>query len=410
MNKNSNFPDNFKARLQLPLVFRSDDIKYFDFPQIGISKSIVYNSNVSDETVFLQKLNFDFLHIDIKLYNKGWENHINTSLSDSLLLNCPLFITLFVDDNSLKNIQEFINLISGKNIKYLNLCFHNSEILNKQENYQISGLTQISDKLDIGCEVKTLFAESIDNQVFNNYFKFINYTFSLRLSDYKYLHFSPKLPHQVKTVDLLHNLNKNLHLRLKLAFVNSNNIVKANILSDNQISLADHEKQSLIYTAGWVIRYLQTFISKGVNHFTFFELCGNKGILENACKEANNIHENTFVFLPLYHVIHAIMEFKNGKILPLETINPDINAILLTNDGEKRILITNLSGSVRDLSIENTPKFISIRRLDYTTIEKSIYCPLWIIGKPEFVETENNHHPININPFSIFLVDLLEHF
>lgn len=137
-------------------------------------------------------------------------------------------------------------------------------------------------------------------------------------------------------------------------------------------------RQRSLFAAAWTLAMLQAVAEGGAQSVTFFETLGWCGVMEN---ESGSPLPERFpsvageVF-PLYHVLADVGEFRGGEVIPTATSEPmAIVALLMKAGGKRRLLLANLSGETRSVSLTGFDGIRRYRLLDKGSVERARNSP-----------------------------------
>ncbi len=138
------------------------------------------------------------------------------------------------------------------------------------------------------------------------------------------------------------------------------------------------ERQMSLFGAGWTAGSLKYICQSEVQSVTYYETTGWLGVME---REAGSPLPDKFrswpggVF-PLYHVLADVGEFAGGEIIP--TTSSDIlrvDGLALRKEGQRRVILANLTAEPQQVTIQNLGDPVSIRQLNETNAEQAMQSP-----------------------------------
>ncbi len=117
------------------------------------------------------------------------------------------------------------------------------------------------------------------------------------------------------------------------------------------------ERQMSLFGAGWTLGSLQALAESGVEHVTYYETTGWRGLMETAGgsplpAKFRSIAGGVF---PLYHVLADAGEFAGGEVVRVVCSAPlEVAGLMLRRGRRARFLAANLSPRVQYLRISGT--------------------------------------------------------
>ena len=108
------------------------------------------------------------------------------------------------------------------------------------------------------------------------------------------------------------------------------------------------------FTAVWTLGSLKYLAEAGAHSVTFFETVGWAGIMDadNPASRPTEFPSRPGDVLPVYHLLHAVSEFKGGTVREVDTSN-DLSAVglALYKPGRMRVLVGNLKAETQTITL-----------------------------------------------------------
>lgn len=103
------------------------------------------------------------------------------------------------------------------------------------------------------------------------------------------------------------------------------------------------------FGAAWTLGSIATLASAGIDHVTFYETTGWRGLMErpDGSPLPEKFPSQPGVFFPLFHIFANLADFSEAAIAPSALSRPVIAVGLFTSGQLKRVLIGNLTGQLQ---------------------------------------------------------------
>lgn len=117
------------------------------------------------------------------------------------------------------------------------------------------------------------------------------------------------------------------------------------------------ERQMSLFGAGWTLGSLQALAERGVEHLTYYETTGWRGLMETSggsplLEKFRSVPGSVF---PLYHVLADAGEFAGGEVVPVNSSAPlEVVGVMLRRGERKRFLAANLTPRVQYMRIHGS--------------------------------------------------------
>jgi hypothetical protein len=138
------------------------------------------------------------------------------------------------------------------------------------------------------------------------------------------------------------------------------------------------ERQMSLFGAGWTAGSLKYICQSDVQSVTYYETTGWLGVME---REAGSPLPDKFRSLPgavypLYHVLADVGEFAGGEVIPMTSSDIlRVDGLALRKEGQRRVVLANLTAEPQQVTIQNLGDPVSIRQLNETNVEQAMQSP-----------------------------------
>lgn len=175
------------------------------------------------------------------------------------------------------------------------------------------------------------------------------------------------------------------------------------VLSDELPPTVDPRQMSL-FGAGWTLAALKYLAESGVESVALYETTGWLGVVEwaSGCRLPHLFPSRPGMTFPLYHVLADTNEFAGAEVMPVRSSDPlAFDGLMLRRDGITRLMLANLTGERRVVTVRDLPGEVVVRTLDETTFEEATRDPLAFrerYGEPFL--TRDGEATIALNPYA----------
>lgn len=116
-------------------------------------------------------------------------------------------------------------------------------------------------------------------------------------------------------------------------------------------------RQMSLFGAGWTVGSIKYLSKGGASSVTYYEACGWKGLMERegGPQLPDRFPSSPGSVFPVYHVFRWLTDFRDGKVLNLESSMPLVADGLAIQKGNKvLVLLANYSGKSRKCRLHGT--------------------------------------------------------
>lgn len=137
-------------------------------------------------------------------------------------------------------------------------------------------------------------------------------------------------------------------------------------------------RQMSLLGAGWTLGSIKYLAESGVASATYYETTGWRGVMATAY--GSTVPEKFRAFpggvFPMYHVFADVAEFADGEIMPSKSSQPlSVDGLILRLGERICVLLTNLTDSPQQVTIQGLPAQVAVRLLDEINAEQAMQAP-----------------------------------
>ncbi len=174
-------------------------------------------------------------------------------------------------------------------------------------------------------------------------------------------------------------------------------------------------RQPSLFAAGWTLGSLKYVTQSGAAGITYYETTGWRGVMESDDGSPAPFPSVPGTVFPLYHVLRDFQECRGGSLLACRSSRPlEVEGVYLrSGDGERlRVLVANLTGAPRLVSLDFPAGKVRVRTLDETTSELAARDPEAFrvpqdaepVGAWEWRFTDGSLH-LELRPHAVVRID-----
>jgi hypothetical protein len=133
-----------------------------------------------------------------------------------------------------------------------------------------------------------------------------------------------------------------------------------------------------LFGAAWTLGSLKYLCESETHSLTYYETTGWRGVME--VEFGSHVPEKFYslrgAVFPLYHVFADVGEFAEGQIITTSSSNPlKITGLAVKKENHTRIIISNLSSEVQQLTVQNLSSSVHTRHLNESNVEQAMQSP-----------------------------------
>jgi hypothetical protein len=392
-----------------------DDSQPYPLPQIGLGYTFHNEPLTGEQIERFKTMNLAHLRVDLHLERKDEATIFVQATIDSKLLNIPLLIAVHLTQNVETELELLCSLIKENNTPIWGIIvFKNGE---KTTPEKLLLLTQLKIQhffsgIKVGGGTDAFFTEI--NRVRP----------TTKLMDFIIYSNNPQV-HAFDNTSLIENLGgQQADIESAKQFANGKPILVSPITfkmrwnpdatsdlappAPGELPKQVDTRQLSLFGAGWTLGSIKAMIYGTADYVTYYEMLGWLGIMENSFgsflpEKFPSVPNSVF---PLYHIFAFISKFVGGTAYQVTSSHPlSIDGIYLTKGNYKRLLITNYTGILKNISIIGITGKASIKILNTNTLEEACIHPAMFQAR-KGASINLNLGELKIPAYAIVCVDL----
>ena len=167
-------------------------------------------------------------------------------------------------------------------------------------------------------------------------------------------------------------------------------------------------RQSSLYGAAWTAGSLKYMSESGVSSVTYYETTGWRGVVERASgselpEKFRSVAGEVF---PLYHPLADAAEWRGAQVLACESsdVLAAVGLAVRAPDGERRVLVANLTPSEREAVVGPLHGELSLRRLNEATAAQAASDPAAFRASSEAASADGELE-LMLAPYEVVRID-----
>jgi hypothetical protein len=385
----------------------------YPFPGIGIGESSCPEllDSVAIET--LKCLPFDHYRIQLLLFNDSWKQKALKACTVSKLLSYKAEFVLFFDDNAIKQVCEFIELVESEcpDIKIITL-FHMS--VKSTPDWLCEAVVPLLKKampwVKTCCGTNANFAQLNRSRPETDLTDYICYSIHPQEHAHDNSTIIENLRGQAFTVESAKTFSGKKGIWISP--VNIQRRFNANVdsfetpsSSNDFPSRVDSRMMSLL-GACWCAGSLKYLLESEVKGVTFFETTGERGIIQGAGDSSwpGKFSSVKGMIFPVYHIFYWLLKYKTFRIMKSESTRPLIAESLILTDGSAvKMVLVNFTSSFQKVKITGCSNLSSFLQLNSGNFAEAAGDPNWIENTAWTTIVQDAN--IDLEPFSVSFIE-----
>jgi D-apionolactonase len=404
-----NVPSDASEKIIVKL-FPEESLK---LPSIGICQSTRSHHITLSETKIIRSLRFDHYRVDLHLYKSGWQFKAEQGSRESSDLGCQLELALFFDNNVQQEINNFNDWYSRRRVSVASILLFHKDIPSTPDNLArevIPILRRVNPAVKIATGTNASFAQlnrnrpgdtgndSICYSIHPQEHASDNLTLAENLEGQKYpIRSAQRLAGRKGIVISPVNIQRRF---------NANKTYIDNPHSGHEKPLRIDSRLMSLFGACWTAISLKYLCENGPESITFYETVGESGIFQG---ELDSRWPEQFpavkgMIFPVFHVFRFLMGNKDMKLIKSSSSKPlAIDCIALTDGKKAKIILVNLSGSIRSLQLECCSGLFRMRTLSAASFSEAALDFRWTGIENEKIL--KSHDTFLIEPYSLNFIE-----
>lgn len=334
----------------------------FRLPSIGICQSSRSHPMTLAETKIIRSLRFDHYRVDLHLYKSGWQFKAEQGSRESFDIGCQLELALFFDNNIQQEINNFNDWYSRRRLSVASILLFHKDISSTPDNLAreaIPILRRVNPAVKIATGTNANFAQLNRNRPGETGNDSVCYSIHPQEHASDILTLTENLEAQKYSIRSAQRIAGR-----KGIFISPVNIQRRFNANKSYFEIPHSGPEKLLridsrlmslFGACWTAISLKYLCENGSESITFYETVGENGIFQG---EFDTQWPEQFpavkgMIFPVFHVFRFLMGNKDMKLIKSRSSRPlEIDCIALTDGKKAKIILVNLSGSVRSLQLE----------------------------------------------------------
>ncbi|NJN26977.1 MAG: hypothetical protein HC819_13860 [Cyclobacteriaceae bacterium] len=156
-------------------------------------------------------------------------------------------------------------------------------------------------------------------------------------------------------------------------------------------------RQAALTGGVWTLGSIKELSEVGTEALTYYQTVGSKGIIAGG---------KTTMIYPMYYVFAEILKHNHASLLTSRSSHPRVfEGIVLEHQGQKTMILANLTGEHIVVGIEGMAENARIKKLDEKSMEKAMYHHEEFMASPfctfKFEQPVSN---IKIRPYGLVFI------
>jgi hypothetical protein len=367
----------------------------FRLPSIGICQSGRPHPMTPAETKIIRSLRFDHYRVDLHLYKSGWQFKAEQGSNESFDLGCQLELALFFDNNIHQEINNFTDWYSRRRVSVASILLFHKAFPSTPDNLArevIPILRRVNPAVKIATGTNANFAQLNRNRPGETGNDSVCYS----------IH---PTEHASDNLTLTENLEAQKYSVMSAQrFAGRKGIVISPVNIQRRFRV-DSRLMSL-FGACWTAISLKYLCENGPESITFYETAGENGIFQGEfdTRWPENFPAVKGMIFPVFHVFRFLMGNKDLKLIRSRSSRPlSIDCIALTDGKKAKIILVNLSRSVRSVQLECCSGLFRMRTLSAGSFSEAALDFRWIgIENEKIIKS---HDTFLIEPYSLNFIE-----
>lgn len=383
-----------------------------EIPKIGIGRSTRPSPLSASEISILRNLRFDHYRIDIYLFSPDWNALADRALFEAKKLGYQIEFALFMDENKIIQVNEFIDWATEKQANIAVVC-----LFHKDYKYTPDTLTDTVSPflknafpgIKISSGTNANFAQLNRNRPGSAYNDLICYSIHPQEHASDNTTIIENLEAQKYTVESCTKFANGKGVWISP--VNIQRRFNANIdkyelpvKADGLPAQVDSRLMSL-FGACWAAGSLKYLCESGINGVTCFETAGERGLIQGDydSRWPGGFQAVKGMIFPLYHVFRFLLKYRTFKIVKSVSSHPLKVELLTLSDGKQfKIIVVNLTDDNQYVILPVHRK-CKIKQLNSDSFAEASSDMNWI--ENSFGMTTYDGGRFHLPPFSISFVE-----
>lgn len=377
-------------------------------PAIGLSLSSGNETLTPEEAGLLSNLNISHLRVELMLFDDTWKDKALRGTTEAKLIGCPVEYVLFVDDDAVTQLMNFINFSEDEHPETaLITVFYRNE--HSTPDWLADALIPILKsgfpEIRIAVGTNANFAQlnrSIPGTVHAGLL-----TWSVHPQEHAsdILTLTENLQPQTAQIESARGFAGDKGIWISPVTIqrrfNANTSSFEIPLTGKGVPPQVDSRIMSLYGACWTAGSMKYILESGPDGVTYFETTGERGIMQG---DSGPRWPSTFtsyrnMIFPLFHVFKFVLNYRNYRIAKSKSSSPLESEILtLVSGNDLKIIVINFTVHEKKVLISGC-KNITIRRvLNEQEYAAAVSDPDWLASGEDTVLPDCK---LTLSPYSV---------
>ncbi|WP_128547675.1 hypothetical protein [Larkinella soli] len=382
--------------------------KAVPIPPIGLS--VGREPFDEDAVLLLKKAHIHHLRVEIDLREPNWPADFRKAVGEARAVGAGLELVLFFNQLASFELYGFLKEITDHDLIYSVLLLSNfAKTTPASLIEQVEGpLRQALPQALIGAGTNAFYTELNRFTPPAGRLDFFSYSINPQAHAFDNRTLVENLEAQADSVRDTHGWISRVHVS-PVTFrprFNPDATGDDPVSDPTRMPFAVDPRQMSLFGAAWTVGSLKRLIQAGADSITYFEAVGEKGILQgsSASRFTGQFHAAAGTVFPVYWVLRAVNEFRNGSCLPTTSSDPlRVESLHLTDGHRNRLILCNLTSELQTV-IRPVPGPVSVRVLDESVSVEAGLTPA-VYAYKAGKELETGAETLTLEPYAVWFLD-----
>ncbi len=383
--------------------------KAYSLPKINIGRSSEIETLSASEIKRIKAISFDAYQVDLKLYERDWEQKLKKTIEESDRLEFPLELSLFFDVIE-KEIKRFTMVIKKEDphVAIVNIFNKKPQVTQKITiDSVLPVIRELFPKATVGMGTNAFFTELNRDRIVMNEIDHLVYSINPQVHATDNDSLTETIAAQPYTVHTAKSFSKGkpIHISPITFKMRWNpNATGKSIIGTKQLPDNVDVRQMSLFGAVWLLGSINSLLVSEPASLTFFETVGLKGIMQSVYPQYKDqfVAPAGFVY-PMYFIFKILLEHKDWEFYHLESEqNLKFTGLAFGEKGKKAsvVLIANYSSDLIPVKMPSEFNTSEVGMISEKNIIKLMEDP----NRFENLMSGNILDKLDLEPFAIAII------
>jgi hypothetical protein len=367
-----------------PLIIELEKQGSTSFPHVGLAHSeLVHDPKIIDR---ISSLGVDFIRVQVNVNDRDLLKNLNRALQMAPFLE----LVLFVDEKPGDSFIERLIPISDRIKQFIVLPATGKSTSSKLIDDCLPVLRKNFPKARVGGGTDFFFTELNRERTPSEKLDFL--TFSL----------NPQA-HASDNTTMVENLEAQKDIIHSCRAIAGGKAIHVGPVTLKTRGTSPDPRQLSIFAAAWTLGSFKYLAENGVASITFFETCGQKGVIPHPHESWPETFIDSDEVYPVYIVLKELLKHKHSRVIKLVSNYPlSVDGLALTDsDGKLIIYLMNFTGKDQSANLPANSRMRRAATIDGSVMER------WIKNaEGQFLQFKEVSTTVSLPPYSITLLKL----